>query len=211
MPGAILVVRAMLLACASGQEFTQVQSLTSRVLLAKEDLTAEQRAIEQRRVEELDKRTQQQAILLAEQTRAVRSLTGQLQLLQDERRLIDLVNAFDAAMAAGNQRLAREFVNDSVTLDVIGRSGEIPETLSGDVFVARISTSMTKGKTLPRSNQRVRIDGDHATLTADDASRNKSTTSIVSSSDRSGTYLYSLLKTPAGWKINGLAFNESRN
>lgn len=194
---------------ARPQEFTQVQSLTSRLLFAKEDQAALQRQAERRRIEELDQRAQRQAALLEQQAASVQQLGVQLQVIRDEKALVDLAEAFDAAVLAGRASDARMLLAD----DVIIRLADAPTALdlsqAADAFIAGPTLASAAGAVLPRSNQRVRIDGDRAVLTSDGYTWGRPRSAGPNLDRRSGRWEYSFVRSAGRWKIERISFVRS--
>ena len=192
---------------AHAQDFPDTQRLAATALFAAQDAAAEKRAAEQRRVDELDRREQAQAILLNQQAASVAQLGSELQNVRAERELIDLAAAFDAAIAAGRWDAARALLGDSVSLDLAGRTDAIATTLPADVAISEVRQSVGTSGVLPRSNQRVRIDADNASVTSDGYAWGTPGRAGSVAGRRFGQYAYHFTRTSAGWRIDGLAFH----
>ncbi len=200
------------LATATGsaaQEFTQVQSLTSRVLFAKEDQAALRRQAEKRRIEELDQRAQRQAVLLEQQAASVRQLSDQLQVIRDEKALIDLADAFDAAVLAGRTADARALLADDVVIRLLDDPASPELRQAADAVVSAQILAPAAGAVLPRSNQRVRLDGDHGSLIADGYQWGQGRGGKTALDRRSGRWEYGFVRSTAGWRIDRVTFTRA--
>lgn len=194
---------------AAGQDFPDAQSLSNRVLFAREDVAAARRVAERRRIEELDARATQQAVLLQEQARSVRELGGELRTLKDERELIELANSFDAALATGRWAAARSLLAAEVAVDLGRPPGAPVSTVAADALVSTLSQTLVRGGVLPRSNQRIGFDADHATVSSEGYAWGPPGRSPQVLEQQFGRYEYRYLRTAEGWKIDGLAFRPA--
>lgn len=203
-----LPVALGLLICgrAGAQEFPDVQTMANRVLFAAQDAARDRRVAEQRRVDELAARAERQEAQLQAQATSVQQLGDELRLIRDERQLIDLADAFDAAIVARRWSLARSVLADILTIDLGGQAEADPTILSADDFVARLTTGATGSGMLPRSNQHAQIDGDRAVLTSNGYAWSNAGALRAGRVVRPGQYEYRFERSPTGWKINGLIF-----
>lgn len=193
---------------ADAQDFPDTQVLANRVLFAAQDAAQERRAAEQRRVDEIGRRADQQAVALQEQATVVRRLESELQAIKDERRLIQLAEAFDAAVRERRWPDARALLADVVTVDPVGQPIP-PEAMAADSFIAGLPASLAGSAVLPRSNQEVRIDGEHAVLTSDGYAWGRADNAKGALAQRAGKYEYRFLRTAEGWKIEALFFRRN--
>lgn len=190
---------------AEAQDFPDVQVFTNRVLFAKQAADQREREAERRRVEELGQRTEQQAAMLQTQADAVRQLDGELRQIRGERQILDIAQTFDAAIVARRFLLVRPLLTATVTVD-LGGGASFSGTLSADDFVARLPALTAGSGILPRSNQRVQINGSHATLTSDGYAWNRPVRSRDALDRYAGKYEYGFEQAPDGWKLVELSF-----
>lgn len=201
LPGMPLAIAA--------QDFPDAQSLSNRVLFAREDVAAARRLAERRRIEELGARAAQQAVLLQAQARSVRQLGDELRTLKDERELIELANSFDAAMAAERWTAVRSLLAADVAIDLGLPPGAAAATVTADALVSTLSQALVRGGLLPRSNQRVGFAADHATVSSEGYAWGRPGRSPQVLEQQFGRYEYRYLRTAGGWKIDGLAFRPA--
>lgn len=203
-----LPVALGLLICGSAgaQEFPDVQTMANRVLFAAQDAARDRRVAEQRRVDELAARAERQEAQLQAQATSVQQLGDELRLIRDERQLIDLADAFDAAIVARRWSLARSVLADILTIDLGGQPEAEPTILSADDFVARLTTGAMGSGMLPRSNQHAQIDGDRAVLASNGYAWSDAGSLRAGRVVHPGQYEYRFKRSPTGWKINGLIF-----
>lgn len=194
---------------APAQDFPDVQRLANRVLFAREEMNQRQRDAEKRRVDELDRRAQEQALLLQQQAASVRQLGSELQSIRDERQIIDVVDSFESALAAGRSPLARALLSTSVTVDLaqLNAAGGVPMT--ADALIPELSALAAAGGVSPRSNQHVRVDGDRATLTADGFAWGHADRSGKALDSHAGQYEYGFQRTADGWRIDAVRFRRA--
>ena len=206
----IIVAKAMFgLTIATGaeaQDFADVQVMANRVLLSNEDAVQQRRLAEQRRVNELDQRAREQGVLLQQQAVSVQQLGGELEQIRDERQLIDLASAFDAAVLAGHGPLARSLLAETVTVELVGRPGVSAEAIAASDFVDRLSAA--RGRILPRSDQRVRVEGEHAVLTSVGYAWSRQGREAQTLDRSLGQYEYGFTRMPDGWKIDRIIFRQ---
>ncbi|WP_375397786.1 nuclear transport factor 2 family protein [uncultured Sphingomonas sp.] len=203
----VQVAAALLIASsANAQDFADTQAMANKVLFSAQDAARDKRVAEQRRIEDLARRTDQQATLLQAQAASVQQLGDELQLIRDERVLIDLAAAFDATLVGRRWTLVRTFLADPIAIDLDGQPGAAG-TMSADAFVASLPALTAGGSILPRSNQRVRIDGGSATLSSDGYAWRRANGSPTSRDLQAGQYEYRFERATDGWKIDGLTFH----
>lgn len=201
---------AALLASPAGayaQEFADTQRLAATALFAAQDAATARREAEQRRVDELDRRAQAQAVLLDQQAASVARLGDELQGIRAERQLIDLAAVFDSAIAAGRWDAARALLGEDVTLDIAGGTDAVATTLPADAALAAVRQAVGNGDVLPRANQDVVIDAGVATVTSDGYAWGAPRRAGPATARRFGRYTYRFARTSAGWRIDGLAFH----
>ena len=204
----IMIAKASLGLCTAtsvaAQDFADVQVMANRVLLSNENAAQQRRLAEQRRVQELDQRARQQEVFLQQQSVTVQQLGGELQKIKNERQLIDLASGFEAAVLAGRGALVRPLLADIVTVELSGQSGAPTETMAASDFVDRLSA--VRGGVLPRSNQRVRVEGDHAVLRSAGYAWNQQGHSAKALDRLSGEYEYGFRRMSDDWKIDRIVF-----
>ncbi|WP_375390820.1 nuclear transport factor 2 family protein [uncultured Sphingomonas sp.] len=194
-------------AAARAQEFADTQRLAATALFAAQDAATARREAEQRRVDEIDRRAAAQAVLLDQQAASVARLGDELQGIRAERQLIDLAAAFDAAIAAGRWEAARALLGEDVTLDIADRTDAVATVLPADAALAAVRQVVGNGGVLPRANQDVVVDAGSATVTSDGYAWGAPGRAAPAPARRFGRYAYRFARTPAGWRIDGLAFH----
>ncbi len=203
---ATIAVGIFLTSAAQAQEFQDVQRLSNTVLFAAEDVAAQKREAEARRIEALDQRSQEQDLLLKKQNASLQRLGGELQAVRDERQLIELAAGFDASLAAGQWSSARSFLAEAISADLGGSGDALASVTPSDSFISGLANSSVRITVLPRFNQQVRIDADRGILTANGLPWRSTARSASPLSERVGKYEYRFTRTSTGWKIDGLAF-----
>lgn len=195
---------------ARAQDLLDVQSTVSDTLFTARAIADREERAERRRIEAraqaMAQRTQQQAMILQEQAVTLKNLSGEVQELRDERQLIELASAFDAAIASSRWALARSFLSDVVTVELPNRSEPSAQAVSADAFISDLARSPASGGVLPRSNQRVRIEADRAVLSSNGYAWPAASGRKVPPSQRLGEYEYRFQRTGEGWRIEGLSF-----
>ena len=193
---------------ARTQDVPDTQMLTNRVLFRGEDLAAQRRAADIRRVEALDKRARQQDVLLQEQASTVSSLKAEISNIREERRIIDLASQFGNSIAKSQWTVARLFLADQISVNLGEPFPSYYETVSADTFVSDLAAAAPI-TLVPPVSQSVRFDGDHVFLTASGLRWMRSSRAKLRLSQSSGILEYEFQRVVADWKITGISFMPS--
>ncbi len=139
---------------------------------------------------------------------AADALPPALQQLVDERAIIAVADGIDRAVDAQDWQAARAYFADQVRIDFSSLSGQPPSTIPSDDLIAGWAGNLKGSKTSLhlRTNHEVSVNGDAATVVSHGYAWNRMEGNGDPLWEVWGTYEHTLVRTDAGWKVNGFTF-----
>ncbi|WP_192245211.1 nuclear transport factor 2 family protein [Mesorhizobium silamurunense] len=130
------------------------------------------------------------------------------QALADERAVIRIADAIDRAVDAQDWNLARSYFADRVTVDFSSLSGQPPATIASDDLIGTWAANLKGSKTSLhlRTNHQIDIKADTATVRSNGYAWNRMEGNGDPLWEVWGTYEHHLIRSGAGWKVDGFTF-----
>ena len=131
------------------------------------------------------------------------------QAFADERAVIRIADAIDRAVDAQDWKLARGYFADRVTADFSSLSGQPAADVASDDLIGAWAANLKGSKTSLhlRTNHQVVIEGDAATVRSYGYAWNRMEGNGDPLWEVWGTYEHHLVRSGAGWKVDGFTFH----
>lgn len=131
--------------------------------------------------------------------------------LADIQDIVRVADAVDAAVDAKDWAAARALFADTVATDFTSLGGGAPATIPAQALIDAWRANLAPSKTSfhARTNHRVRIEGDRATLVSHGYAWNRLEGNGDPLWEVWGVYTHSLARTAGGWRVDGMALEVS--
>ncbi|TPN88132.1 nuclear transport factor 2 family protein [Mesorhizobium sp. CU2] len=130
------------------------------------------------------------------------------QALADERAVIRIADAIDRAVDAQDWKLARSYFTDRVTADFSSLSGQPAANILSDDLIGAWAGNLKGSKTSLhlRTNHQVVLEAGAATVRSNGYAWNRMEGNGDPLWEVWGTYEHHLIRSGAGWKVDGFTF-----